>query len=333
MIRTASTPSKHERGIAPLKASAAKASASLKSKAQAKPEKSVTTFAVAQDITDVATVEQQIEQHAQAAERIQREAIFDIGREFAAIQDLHRYKRDGEGFTDYIARRFPSIPQRSVYQAIEIFKGVDSELFAQCANISPKALAEVAKAEPDVKAIIAERVAAGEVFTAAQVKEIKAKAAEEAIAQINSDAQAAREELATLKKSFDDKDIKSAAEVRDLQQSIAELTSKLKGYEAEVEKFQKALPKPAKAKEQAAEAGGVVLGSDGKFHSGSTVEQKRMHDAFMFAFDKALDLTENPPSPDRVVAGCPEGDRARLAELCDGAADYFIKIRGALSVA
>lgn len=41
MIRTTSTPSKHERGIATLKASAAKASASLKSKAQAKPEKSV----------------------------------------------------------------------------------------------------------------------------------------------------------------------------------------------------------------------------------------------------------------------------------------------------
>lgn len=35
MIRTTSTPSKHERGIATLKASAAKASASLKSKAQA----------------------------------------------------------------------------------------------------------------------------------------------------------------------------------------------------------------------------------------------------------------------------------------------------------
>lgn len=41
MIRTTSTPSKHERGIATLKASAAKASASLKSKAQAKPENSV----------------------------------------------------------------------------------------------------------------------------------------------------------------------------------------------------------------------------------------------------------------------------------------------------
>lgn len=41
MIRTTSTPSNHERGIATLKASAAKASASLKSKAQAKPESSV----------------------------------------------------------------------------------------------------------------------------------------------------------------------------------------------------------------------------------------------------------------------------------------------------
>ncbi|PSJ60783.1 hypothetical protein [Pseudaminobacter soli (ex Li et al. 2025)] len=299
-------------------------------KVNSKSEKPVNVTTMTADITDVATVEQQIEQHAQTVERIQREAIYEIGREFSAIQDLHRYRRGGEGFQEFVGRRFPTMPIRSIYQAVEVFKGLDPELCANFAHISISAQTEIAKAEPDIQAIIAERVEAGEVFTAAQVKEIKAKAAQEAITQINADAEQARGELAALKKQVDDKDIKSAAEVRDLQQNIADLSAKLKGYEEQVEKFQRSLPKPAKAKEQAAETGAVVLGSDGKFHSGSSAEQKRMHDAFMFAFDKALDLTENPPSPDRVIAGCPDGDRARLAELCVGAADYFIKIRAAL---
>lgn len=74
------------------------------------------------------------------------------------------------------ASRLPGIPQRSAYQAIEISKSVNPELFAQCANITPRALAEIAKTEPDVQALINERVEAGEIFTAAKVKEIRDEA-------------------------------------------------------------------------------------------------------------------------------------------------------------
>lgn len=123
---------------------------------------------------DLATVDQQLEQHAQNIERIQREAVYEIGREFSAIQDLHRYQRNGDGFTDYVSKRFPSLPQRSIYRAIQIFQGLDGELFAETANISSYALAEIAKSEPDVQSLIAEKIEAGEVFTAASVKELKA---------------------------------------------------------------------------------------------------------------------------------------------------------------
>lgn len=293
-----------------------------------KPEKPVNVMTTTTDITDVATVDQQIEQHALRIEHIQREAVFEMGRELAAARDLFKYDRREGGFEGWLDSRLGT-SRRAAYRMIEIFEGIKEEC-ATLGTLSQGALLETAKAEPDIQSLIAERVAAGEVFTAAQVKEFKAAAAQEAIDRINSEAGQAKAELAALKKAAEDKDIKSASDVRERDQRIEELNAKLKGYEEQVEKFQKSLPKPAKAKEQAAEAGGVVLGSDGKFHSGSTAEQKRMHDAFMFAFDKALDLTENPPSPERVVAGCPEGDQTRLAELCMGAADYFIKIRAAL---
>ncbi|WP_145923835.1 MULTISPECIES: hypothetical protein [Rhizobium] len=45
-------------------------------------------------------------------------------------------------------------------------------MFANFANIRPGALEQIAKAEPDIQALIAERVEAGEIFTAAKVKEI-----------------------------------------------------------------------------------------------------------------------------------------------------------------
>ncbi|WP_152971158.1 hypothetical protein [Rhizobium ecuadorense] len=67
----------------------------------------------------------------------------------------------------------PHIPQSSAYRAIEIFKGIDPELFPHWGNISNRALAEVAQVEPDIQALIAERIEAGEIFTAARVKGIQ----------------------------------------------------------------------------------------------------------------------------------------------------------------
>ncbi|MGB3386776.1 MAG: hypothetical protein WBA88_02215, partial [Pseudaminobacter sp.] len=116
---------------------------------KSKSEKPVNVMTTTTDIGEVATVEQQIEQHAQNIERIQRDAVFDIGRELDAAQELHRYKEGDDGFVKWMARRLPHIPQRSAYQAIEIYRGLGEELFANFANMKPSALAETAKAEPD----------------------------------------------------------------------------------------------------------------------------------------------------------------------------------------
>ncbi|ANK91560.1 hypothetical protein AMK01_CH02101 [Rhizobium sp. N6212] len=90
----------------------------------------------------------------------------------AAAQELFKYKRNEGGFSGWLSTRLLFIPQRSAYQAIEIFNGLDNEMFANFANIRPGALEQIAKAEPDIQALIAERVEAGEIFTAAKVKEI-----------------------------------------------------------------------------------------------------------------------------------------------------------------
>lgn len=46
-------------------------------------------------------------------------------------------------------------------------------MFPTLGNIRPGILEQIAKAEPDIQALIAERVEAGEIFTAAKVKEIQ----------------------------------------------------------------------------------------------------------------------------------------------------------------
>lgn len=179
MIRTTSTPSKLEQRKALLgRAAPVKALAAKPKSKPSKAENSVTTFAVAQDITDVATIEQQIEQHAQNIERIQGNAILEIGRELKLAQELFRFKRDEGGFTGWLAARLPHINQRAAYRAIQRYEGVEE--FDEFVKLSGAAQDEVVSAGPDVKAIIAGRVEAGEVFTAAQVKAIKDAAAKEA---------------------------------------------------------------------------------------------------------------------------------------------------------
>jgi hypothetical protein len=83
-------------------------------------------------------------------------------------QDLFKYRRDEGGFTGWLATRLPHIPQSSAYRAIEIARNIDAEMFTSLGNIRPGILEQIAKAEPDIQALIAERVRAGEIFTAAE---------------------------------------------------------------------------------------------------------------------------------------------------------------------
>lgn len=157
--------------------------------------------AKSEPMVDVATVDQQIEQHAQNIERIVGNAILEMGRELKQAQELFRFKRDEGGFTGWLASRLPHINQRAAYRAIQRYEGIEE--FDQFVKLSGSAQQEAASAEPDVKAIIAERVAAGEVFTAAQVKELKAKAARSAMVPITPLSEREREQGAGLARSAD----------------------------------------------------------------------------------------------------------------------------------
>ncbi|MDX0530317.1 hypothetical protein GOC94_24515 [Sinorhizobium medicae] len=86
------------------------------------------------------------------------------------------YRRNGKaiqngmeagGFTGWLAERLPHLSKTTAYRCIEIFQSIDPALFPATGNIQPFVLAEVAKAEPDIQALIAARIEAGEIFTAA----------------------------------------------------------------------------------------------------------------------------------------------------------------------
>lgn len=288
-----------------------------------KTEKPVNAVTPAQ--LDIATVDQQIELHAKDYDLVDQIQRMRKGEILARIRELFRYKRDDGGFDGFVTERL-KLPRSTAYEHIAIYEGL-GESVRNFGQISHAATFQTATAAPDVKAIIAERVAAGEVFTAAQVKDLKKQAAEQAIADLQSSAENARAELEAAHRELAHSAQKTAAEKAALEGQIRDLTSRVGAFEKQVEEFRTSRPKPEKAKEQAAEQGGVVLGSDGKFHSGSSVEQKRMVDAFMFVFDRALDLTDNPPAPERVVAGCAVSDRNLLRDRCDGAIAYLGKIR------
>ncbi len=88
----------------------------------------------------------------------------------AGAQELFKYRRDEGGFTGWLATRLPTFSQNGAYEAIRIFKAVGN--FTEFGKLSNAAILQAAQATPDIQALIAERVQAGEIFTAAKVKEI-----------------------------------------------------------------------------------------------------------------------------------------------------------------
>jgi hypothetical protein len=170
--------------------------------------------------TDVATVEQQIEQHAQNIERITGNATIEIGRELKRAQELFRFKRDDGGFEGWLSSRLPHISRSTAYNAVQMFDGVGK--YPELWTLSDAAKLQVSAAEVDVKAVIADRVDAGEVFTAAQVKEIKeaaAKQADEFKATLKASEKAALEKVEAAKAEAEKriKELESAATADPLQ--------------------------------------------------------------------------------------------------------------------
>lgn len=72
--------------------------------------------------------------------------------------------------------------------------------------------------------------------------------------------------------------------------------------------FRSSLPKPKEAARLAKEHGGVFLATDGKFHSGSTPEEKAAADGFLSVFNWAADAADDQSrvAPAVVAAGCPD---------------------------
>lgn len=276
---------------------------------------------------DLETVDQQLETHALNIERIQRDAVYELGRELAAAQELHKYKREGGGFTGWLAERLPHIPERGAYQAIKIYENIDAGMFAKFANISPGALEQVAKAPPDVQELIAEQVKAGEIFTAASVKKIRQEVARDAVASAKYDVQIHKEKIAELVQGGKD----DAAAARQMKAEIKALNKAIAKHEKAIADFEKSLPKPKDAEKQAAESGGVVLGSDLKFHSGATPEQKALSADYMVVWAVLREFTrEDIPLPGRAAAGCVPSFLGQLAGFCDKASAYIERLKEAI---
>lgn len=271
--------------------------------------------------------DQALEQHALNVERIQRDAVFEIGRELAEAQELFKYSRIDGGFTGWLERRLPQFSERTAYRAIDVYKNVDPAMFAKLADIrNPSALAEVAKAPPDVQALIAERVEAGEIFTAAKVKEIREEAAAQAVVDRQHEIDQAREQIVALQTRIDERDEDSES----LRQQLSELTERVTQFERDAKEFADTLPSAKQAEEIAADQDGVVLGKDMKFHAGLTPEQQQLSDDYLGVWSTIGDLIESP-SPSRVVAGCPEQSRKQLTDLCRKASRYLAQIMEGLN--
>lgn len=158
--------------------------------------------AKSEDLVDVATVEQQIEAIAVDIELTEQVAMARVGQRLAEARDLFKYDRREGGFEGWVRSRL-GYSYAWAHEAITRYEKLGPAMSLQLQGLSRRAQLETATAEPDVKAIIAERVAAGEVFTAAQVKELKAKAARSAMVPITPLSERGRGQGAELARSAD----------------------------------------------------------------------------------------------------------------------------------
>jgi hypothetical protein len=277
--------------------------------------------------TDVATVEQQIEQHAQNIERIQNGAAFEIGRELKLAQELFKFKRDEGGFTGWLANRLPNINQRAAYRCIQRYEGIGE--FDELVKLSNEAQLQAAGAEPDIKAIIADRVEAGEIFTAAQVKEIKeaaAKQADEFKATLKASEKAALEKVKAVKANAEKriKELETAAAVDPLQPTFEEARDvavkakqdeidalKAKIEAAENDPIMKAMRESV---EDAARNGGKKASNKNPDYQKPTAE----HDAMMAVVGTCRILLDRnkKTKPETIVAGFHD-DEHRSAGIRD----------------
>jgi DNA repair exonuclease SbcCD ATPase subunit len=257
----------------------------------------------------VATIDQQLEQHAQNIERVQRDAVFEIGRELAEAQALFRYDKSEGGFTGWLEKRLPQFSERTAYRALDAYKNVDPAMFAKLAGIrNPSALAEIAKAEPDLQAQIAERVEAGEIFTAAAVKQLRTEAATEALAQYQKEAEEIRGQLAAMRRMVTQRENDAVG----LETKVEDLAAALKDREDKIAKLEKAAPAapaPAAAAPAPAPAAPVV-------------QPTAIPDDFSEVWSALVTLTHQP-SAAQVVRTFPVASRSALVEECADAIRFL----------
>lgn len=273
---------------------------------------------------DVATVDQQLEAIAVDIDLTRNMAAYRIGERLKEARDLFRYRRDEGGFRGWAKTRL-GWDERKAYRFIEAVDALPIEMSGKFARLSDAAFFEVAKAEPDVQALIAERVEAGEIFTAAKVREIREEAAREASEQSVSQA---KEEIAALKKQIKAGDDDADA----LRSKIKDLSAAIEAHEQAIADYQESLPSPAEAEKQAAAMEtGVVLGSDMKFHSGASPEERALAADYMSAWAVLKEFSRDDfPLPGRVATGCAPAFRKQLIGFCAVASTYIDRLREAL---
>lgn len=268
--------------------------------------------------------ERWVEERAIHIETVAHNAKVEAGRTLREVQAAYKYRHNGDGFVAWLAARFPNLPQRSAYQMIDA-AAVPVEMFANFANISLAAQAEIGRSDREVQDAINDRITAGEIFTAAQVKDLRLKMLADAAAESAKEIEDANYEIETLSTRVKELE----ADEADHREEIARLNKAIAEHAKLIEDARKSLPSPKQAEKLAAEKGdgAAVLGNDGRLHTGATAEQRRAGAAFMHFHAVVGELgSEHSVKPDLIAAGCTDLLRPNVVEHCQRAIAYITAV-------
>lgn len=128
-------------------------------------------------------VAERLEAIAVDIEMTQSVAVFRIGQRLAEARDLHKYKRSVGGFEGWVKERL-GFERNHAHNLISVYERIGEEKCLQLKTLSRSALfqltapSETPEVRAELQSAVADKVAAGESVTAAEIKALKAKLAE-----------------------------------------------------------------------------------------------------------------------------------------------------------
>lgn len=251
-------------------------------------------------VRDTGADDQRLAVLAVEIETIQSGMFFEIGKRLAEARDIHKYNGYPGGFEGWCRDRL-TISFRVAQRLVQVVDNVGQKN-AGLGVLSLDALVEVSRAEPDVQSIIAERVEAGEIFTAEQVKAAR-REAEEAAAEVTREKIIANErriaEAAERIAELEAGDDEAVREITKLKKRIA-------GFEKMVDDAKRDLPTVEEAVERSKETGGGVLAQDGKWHREPSPQEQQQEAKTFAAFHSTIARWHEHPVPAAIIAKhCP----------------------------